>query len=109
MGWAFMCASEEGRVSQIRELFVMPAFRKQGLGSYLEGIASQEASELGYEEIHIILNNCDTVLGPIRKTARDFATKRGYSWRWRQIPELGADGFAIKRFGRSSAEGEPGA
>jgi len=96
LGWAFLCHDSDRRVSEIRELFVMPAFRHQGVGSLLEGISAEQAAEYGSREVHLVMNNGDSVLGPPRRTAREFGSRRGYSWRWRDVPRLRAVAIGVK-------------
>jgi GNAT superfamily N-acetyltransferase len=96
LGWAFVCHDTDRQVSEIRELFVMPAFRHQGIGSFLEGISAEQAAEYGSREVHLVMNNGDSVLGPPRHTAREFGSRRGYSWRWRDVPRLRAVAIGVK-------------
>jgi GNAT superfamily N-acetyltransferase len=96
LGWAFVCHDTDRQVSEIRELFVMPAFRHQGIGSFLEGISAEQAAEYGSREAHLVMNNGDSVLGPPRRTAREFGSRRGYSWRWRDVPRLRAVAVGVK-------------
>jgi hypothetical protein len=82
MAWAFVRdASEE--VAEITELFVWPTFRRAYLGSWLEGACHFQAAEWGKKELHLILNESDSVVGPIRHAARHFADTLDYSARWR--------------------------
>jgi GNAT superfamily N-acetyltransferase len=101
LGWAFVCHDTDRRVSEIRELFVMPAFRHQGVGSCLEGVSAEQAEEYGSRDVHLVMNNSDSVVGPPRRTAREFGIRRGYSWRWREVPRLRAVAIGVKALSTS--------
>lgn len=95
MGWTFVYhAAESARTSEIRELFVMPAFRRLGIGRQLEKLACDRAHEWRSEQMVLFLNEADATLGPVRAAARLFGRERGYEWRWRQSvgPRLVARG-----------------
>lgn len=96
MGSAFIAHDEQRRISQIRELFVLPAMRDQGIGSVLEGIATEQAVAYGSTELQLLMNDCDSVVGPVRHRARRFGQRHGYSWRWRQVQELRAVAVGVK-------------
>lgn len=83
MGWAHMAHLEDSTTSEIRELFVMPAFRHQGIGSFLEGFASERAALAGSKEMRLLMHEADSIIGPPRAAARHFGSRRGYDWRWR--------------------------
>ncbi len=95
MGWTFVYhAPEDAPTSEIRELFVMPAFRRLGIGRQLEEIACDRGREWGSERIILFFNEADATVGPVRAAARLFGRARGYEWRWRQSvgPRLVARG-----------------
>lgn len=96
MGWTFVAHDEQRNLSQIRELFVMPAMRGQGIGSVLEGLAAEQATAYGSTEIQLLMNDCDSVVGPIRGKARRFGQNRGYTWLWRRLPELRSVAVGVK-------------
>ncbi len=96
MGWAFVCSDPERGVSEVRELYVMPPFRKQGIGSFLEERIVAATQSAGLEEVHVALTDADKVLNH-RAIARSFAARHGYTWRWRAIPRLRADAIAVKK------------
>ena len=87
MGWAHVCHLHDAETSEIRELFVMPAFRKQGIGSCLEGMSCERALEWGSVEIRLLMHEADAVIEgpapPNRTRARTFGEARGYEWHWR--------------------------
>jgi GNAT superfamily N-acetyltransferase len=101
MGWAFLAHDTDRRVSEVRELFVMPAFRQQGVGNYLEALCTAQARYNDSDEVHLVLNQSDAVVGPPRATARGFGTRRGYSWRWRNDPRLRSSAIGVKRLDAS--------
>lgn len=88
MGWIFVYhlpdRHEGAAVSEIRELFVMPAFRRMGIGRYLQTWAGERAAEAGSSQLWLVLNEADATLGPGRATARAFGARCGYQWRWRE-------------------------
>jgi GNAT superfamily N-acetyltransferase len=95
MGWAFVYhAPENAPTSEIRELFVMPAFRRLGIGRQLEKSACDRGREWRSERMMLFLNEADATVGPVRATARLFGRARGYEWRWRRSvgPRLVARG-----------------
>ncbi|MHB8234394.1 MAG: GNAT family N-acetyltransferase [Solirubrobacteraceae bacterium] len=83
MGWAF-CRYLPPDIVEVPELFVWPTFRRMGVGRILEGFATECAQNWECDEIRLMLNEADAVLGPPRKAARLFAQERGYEWKWRQ-------------------------
>lgn len=95
MGWAFVYHAPEGSpTSEIRELFVMPAFRRLGIGRHLEEFACDRGREWESARMVMFFNEADATLGPGRAAARLFGRARGYEWRWRQSvgPRLVARG-----------------
>lgn len=100
MGWAFVYhAPEGGPSSEIRELFVMPAFRRIGVGQQLERQACDRAREWGSTRMELLLNEADASRGPVRLAARRFGLAQGYEWRWRS-----ATGPRVVARGRKSLE-----
>jgi len=94
MGWAFVYhAPERAPTSEIRELFVMPTFRRLGIGQQLEEFACDRGREWRSKRMVLFLNEADAAL-PVRGAARLFGRARGYEWRWRQSvgPRLVAHG-----------------
>jgi len=94
MGWTFVYhAPESTPTSEIRELFVMPAFRRLGIGRQLEQFACDRGREWGSERMVLFFNEADATL-PVRAAARLFGRAGGYEWRWRQSvgPRLVARG-----------------
>ena len=77
----------------------MPAFRHQGVGSVLEGISVDQAQEYESTDVHLVMNNADSVIGEPRRAARNFGANRGYSWRWRADPRLLSVAVGIKSVG----------
>ena len=59
MGWAFLCGIRDTTESVITELFVMPAFRSQGLGSVLEGVSSDIARSTESTRLTVLLHEAD--------------------------------------------------
>jgi hypothetical protein len=107
MGWAHLHHREEPEVSEIRELFVMPAFRGQSVGSCLEGLSSESALHVGSREIHLMMQNPDSVIGtqdPPRAKARKFGIRRGYEWRW-PLNRPGIYGVASKPVNEAAIRG----
>jgi GNAT superfamily N-acetyltransferase len=96
MGWTFL-RHRQGRVrtTEITELYVWPVYRRVGFGSWLEEQAVEEAKYVGSEEIHLLMNEADSVLS-VRGAARKFATARGYSIFWRETVAPRAKATCIK-------------
>jgi GNAT superfamily N-acetyltransferase len=63
----------------LRELFVLPAFRRRGYGSLLEEIATERAVVSSLSRIEIWLHEGDA-RERVRPAAEQFAISRGYSW-----------------------------
>lgn len=82
MGWAFTRRITDS-VAEITELFVWPTFRRAHIGTMLEGLCYGQAAIWGVQELQLIVNEADSVVGPIRHGARHFAKAQGYSERWR--------------------------
>lgn len=101
MGWAFLrhtwAGKPEPRVTEIQELFVMPAFRRMGVGRELEHRAVEQAHVWQSSEIHLILNEADSVVGPPRHSARNYALALGYRWRIHNKVAPRRTGTAIKK------------
>jgi GNAT superfamily N-acetyltransferase len=100
LGWAFVYHRDDesgNPISEIRELFCWPAFRRLGIGGYLEQTATERAASYGSGAIRLFMNEADAIIGPPRAAARLFGKQRGYEWRWRPTsgPRLAAIG--IKR------------
>jgi GNAT superfamily N-acetyltransferase len=99
MGWTFLkYRPDKGmRVMEIPELFVWPTFRRMGIGRFLEREAVKFAAKWGCGEIHLMMNEADSVVGPPRSAARLFAQAVGYEWRWRPEVAPRRPATAIKR------------
>ncbi|MGA3353609.1 MAG: hypothetical protein ABSD85_10550 [Acidimicrobiales bacterium] len=80
MGWAFVRQVSDN-TAEITELFVWPTFRRAHIGSWLEGLCHAQAAAWDVRELHLIVNETDSVVGPIRRAARHFADARSYSAR----------------------------
>ena len=86
MGWAFFRHRQDpARVTEVTELYVWPTFRRLGIGTWLETFCVREAAGRGSAEIHLILNEADSVL-PLRRAGQDvrgspglLATVEGHS------------------------------
>jgi GNAT superfamily N-acetyltransferase len=96
MGWAFQCHIRESTVSEIRELFVMPAFRGQGVGGCLEGVLCEMAEAMGSTEIRAIFHEADGGVLANRGAGRRFLNARGYKMHWRNQTGPRAIGIAVK-------------
>jgi GNAT superfamily N-acetyltransferase len=71
------------KYSEITELYVWPLYRRMHLGAELESAAVEEARAHGSSEIRLLMNEADSVIGPPRAAAREFAKACGYDLRWR--------------------------
>jgi GNAT superfamily N-acetyltransferase len=94
MGWTFVYHISEGApTSEIRELFVMPAFRRIGIGRQLEKFACDRGREWRSGRMVLFFNEADSALS-VRAAARLFGRASGYEWRWRNSvgPRLVARG-----------------
>ena len=83
MGWAYLCAHRDTTESVLMELFVMPVFRGQGLGSVLEGISCDFARSTGSIKMTVLLHEADGKVLANRGAARKFLKSRGYTLLWR--------------------------
>lgn len=95
LGWAHLhhISSELSRISVLKELFVWPAFRRQGYATLLESVASQRAKQWHSANIRIYFYEPDAA--PRNRQAGQFFTlKLGYTLDWRQerLPNLAAVG-----------------
>lgn len=70
---------ERDDTATLRELFVLPNFRRRGYGSLLEEIATDEAVRCSLRRVHIWLHEGDA-RPRVRPAAEQFATSRGYVW-----------------------------
>lgn len=98
LGWAFVYHHhvDDSRWSEIKEIFVWPLFRRQGIGRYLEAWACRLASEAGSTQIQLVMNRPDANVGPVRAASRGFGRERGYEWRWPQTPNPPISGRGFK-------------
>jgi GNAT superfamily N-acetyltransferase len=84
MAWAFIRHWQgERKYSEITELFVWPLYRRMHFGTELEGQAVELARAHGSSEIRLLMNEADSIVGPPRAAAREFAKARDYDLRWR--------------------------
>lgn len=85
MGWSFVYhlpgSNGVPPFTEIRELFVWPAFRRMHIGTELETWAAERAVERGSEKLRTVLNEGDAT-APGLAPAIAFGEKRGYEWRW---------------------------
>lgn len=93
LGWVFVFHPDVDSTSEVRELFVWPAFRRQGLGSLLEDVAASLGQTRRSTALRILMHEADGHVG-VRVAARRFGQERGYTWRWRVVtrPRLVAMG-----------------
>jgi GNAT superfamily N-acetyltransferase len=80
-GWAHLYhfPPEGERRSVLRELFVIPEARRQGVGTALERFAKERAVDRAADVLQIDLNEADAY-GASMEAARSFATRCGYEW-----------------------------
>jgi GNAT superfamily N-acetyltransferase len=84
MAWTFIRHwPGEPKYSEITELFVWPLYRRMHFGAELESQAVELARAHGSTEIRLLMNEADSVVGPPRAAAREFAKACGYDQRWR--------------------------
>lgn len=85
MGWAFFRYLRAGPkpALEVPELFVWPILRRLGIGAMRDDFAAEYASAWNCSELHLMMNEADAVIGPLRAGARLFGQARGYTWRWR--------------------------
>lgn len=96
LGWVHVFHPPGGAqkaTSEIRELFVWPAFRRQGIGSLLEDLAASLARSRNSSSLRTYLHEADGHVA-VRAAGRRFGLHRGYSWQWRHVahPRLVAVG-----------------
>lgn len=98
MGWVFVRHRwQDGKsITEIPELFLWPTFRRMGVGRALEEFALDRAHATSSCEIQLMLNEADSVVGPLRTAARRFALSLGYEWRWHNKIAPRRVGTAIK-------------
>lgn len=92
VGWVFV-SHLPGKVSELREIFVWPVFRRQGIGRLLEELAVALARQHGASTVRVWLHEADRHVN-VRAAGRTFGLSRGYTWRWRSLehPRLTAVG-----------------
>ena len=85
LGWAYLHhpPGQEPHVSILKELFVWPAFRRQGYGTVLESVATERARAYSVSSIQMLLHEVDAMLRN-RAAGRVFADKTGYALRWQR-------------------------
>lgn len=94
LGWVYVFHLPGAPASsEIRELFVWPAFRRQGIGTLLEDVAASLARSRDSSSLRALLHEADGHVG-VRVAGRRFGQERGYTWRWRKVnrPRLVAVG-----------------
>ncbi len=86
LGWVhvFHPPRHQAERSEMRELFVWPSFRRQGIGSLLEDLAVSLARTRHSKTLRIFLHEADGHVA-VRANGRRFGQARGYTWRWRAI------------------------
>jgi len=97
LGWAYVFhLPGTPASSEIRELFVWPAFRRQGIGSLLEDVAASLARSRDSSSLRVLLHEADGQVR-VRVAGRRFGQVRGYTWRWRKVnrPRLVAVGEKV--------------
>lgn len=108
MGWAYVRHIEDKLLSIIEEIFVIPAFRQQGIGSYLEATCRELAQSVGSVELHLFHHGSDAMIvgaPPRRKVAREFGSKRGYEWRYRSQLHPPLHAIGLKKLGGVGGHG----
>lgn len=81
--------------SVLKELFVWPPFRRQGLGSMLEAEAVESARRHGANRLKILLYEMDAQ--PMAQRAGErFGRKSGYRWRWGKNSRPQLDAVGVK-------------
>jgi GNAT superfamily N-acetyltransferase len=84
MAWTFIRHwPGAARYSEITELYVWPLYRRMHFGAELESQAVELARAQGSSEIRSLMNEADSIVGPPRAAAREFAKACGYDLRWR--------------------------
>jgi GNAT superfamily N-acetyltransferase len=83
MGWAHLWYPRDSQITEIRELFVMPPFRRLGIGSYLEGFAVRRSQGTGATAIEATIHQADGGVLSNRGAVRGFLANRGYQIAWR--------------------------
>jgi GNAT superfamily N-acetyltransferase len=83
LGWAYLHhpPGQEPHVSILKELFVWPAFRRQGYGTVLESVATEHARASRASSIKMLFHEVDT-MPRNRAAGRIFAEKTGYTLSW---------------------------
>lgn len=96
VGWSFLyhrLDTDGARVSELREIFVWPAFRRLGVGTLMEEWASARSVEWGSSRLSVHMHRADAS-PTVRAAGRLFGNRRGYVWRWspREVPSVAAVG-----------------
>jgi GNAT superfamily N-acetyltransferase len=84
---------------------VWPTFRRLGIGSWLEANCAAEARSRGCPEIHLLMNEADSVLR-LRGAGRAFAAACGYALRWKNTVAPRAVATGAKRLDNNPASRE---
>jgi GNAT superfamily N-acetyltransferase len=79
IGWAHVhhLLGPNATTCVVKELFVWPAFRSQGIGTLLERMCVKVASRWGAEDVEMLLHEADDLV-PVKSPGRAFAVKCGY-------------------------------
>lgn len=98
LGWAhvFHYCGENQDTSIVKELFVWPAFREQGLGVLIEKATVSVAKKYGAKKVQVWLHAADYVHGS-QSPGKTFGEKVGYRWdsRVQERPCLVATGEKV--------------
>lgn len=86
LGWVFLFhppADGGAAISELRELFVWPPFRQQGIGSLLEDVSANVARARHSAGLRVFFHEADAQ-GRTRRAGREFGVACGYRWVWRR-------------------------
>ena len=97
LGWAYLhhTQGQEPYVSILKELFVWPAFRRQGYGTVLESTAAERARHRRASSIEMLFHEVDA-MPRNRAAGRGFASKTCYTLRWRRSRRPNVSAVGVK-------------
>lgn len=101
MGWVFVRHLPEQCVSRVEEIFVMPPFRRMGIGAFLESLACWSSRDRGIANMELVLWDCDSIVSgdaPVpRNRARLFGIAHGYDWKYGSAGRRGVYARGMKQ------------
>lgn len=82
VGWAHLFyLGGDPRTCLLKELFIWPPFRRQGYGTILESVATENARAWGARRLQVLLHEMDAQPS-MSAAAESFAEQLSFRWHW---------------------------